>query len=349
MRRRKPERGRHRQNGRDDWIVVEDAHEALVPRKLWEQANERIARNRRPYADRRPRSPYLLAGLLYCGECGAKMTGDTKRKHYKDHVYTSRRYTCSRYVRGALKGHPCSIKAGAIEDFVIGKIQEQIAGCDLREAARKKLMAKRQALRAAAGDNGRGRIERRLREVEAALGRVNDRVLMVPDEMVEAVLDKAEALRAERGRLAAQLTEAESKAPQPPQDDLDAEVSRFLAAMQDVGRVLADGDMGAKKQVFQRFLAQPDGEPGPVTLYYSISQQDNGRYRGRLVRGALGIVPLAEGADGEDVSSHGKEWLPDEDSSYSALGAVVLDLQQKMIEWALRTDTDRAFQEQVGA
>ena len=85
--------------------------------------------------------------------------------------------------------------------------------------------------------------------------------------------------------------------------------------MQDVRRVLANGDMGAKKQVFQRFLAQPDGEPGPVTLYYSISQQDSGRYRGTLVRGALGIVPLAEREDGEDVSSHGKEWLPDEDSN----------------------------------
>jgi hypothetical protein len=31
------------------------------------------------------------------------------------------------------------------------------------------------------------------------------------------------------------------------------------------------------------------------------------------------------------------------------LQKVVLDLQQKLIEWCMRTDTDRPFQEDVGA
>lgn len=44
-------------------------HEAIIPLDVWEQAQEELERR----SVHRTASNYLLSGLLYCGECGAKM------------------------------------------------------------------------------------------------------------------------------------------------------------------------------------------------------------------------------------------------------------------------------------
>ena len=44
-------------------------HEAIIPLELWQEAQEEIARR----SVHRTASHFLLSGLVYCGECGAKM------------------------------------------------------------------------------------------------------------------------------------------------------------------------------------------------------------------------------------------------------------------------------------
>ena len=44
-------------------------HEAIIPLSVWQEAQDEIARR----SVHRTASVYLLSGLLYCGECGAKM------------------------------------------------------------------------------------------------------------------------------------------------------------------------------------------------------------------------------------------------------------------------------------
>jgi hypothetical protein len=64
-------------NGQQDWIVVRDAHEALVPRELFERAQARRAGDQKENF-RRGRgkdSPFLLTSLLVCGHCGFRLQG----------------------------------------------------------------------------------------------------------------------------------------------------------------------------------------------------------------------------------------------------------------------------------
>jgi DNA invertase Pin-like site-specific DNA recombinase len=67
-------------NGKDDWIVVRDAHPALISRRLFEQAKQRLENHPKSIEQRRrlhgrtwngQRSRFILSGLMTCSLCGA--------------------------------------------------------------------------------------------------------------------------------------------------------------------------------------------------------------------------------------------------------------------------------------
>src|SRR3989449_49344 len=68
-------------NGKKDWIVVNDAHEALVARDLFHRAQARQSdekTNRQNFRRGRGKdSPFLLTSLLVCKPCGFKIQGYT--------------------------------------------------------------------------------------------------------------------------------------------------------------------------------------------------------------------------------------------------------------------------------
>jgi site-specific DNA recombinase len=69
----KRKRGKGR-NPQESWVPV--AVPPIIPRELWEAAQERIATNRERLR-RRPKYSYLLSGILSCGSCGRAFIGMT--------------------------------------------------------------------------------------------------------------------------------------------------------------------------------------------------------------------------------------------------------------------------------
>ena len=56
-----------------EWVVTRDAHPALISRDLYEQAQQRLAANRKQ--TRATSGGYPLSGLIYCAHCGSTYTG----------------------------------------------------------------------------------------------------------------------------------------------------------------------------------------------------------------------------------------------------------------------------------
>ncbi len=76
-------------NGKSDWIVIRDAHPALINRRLFEQAKQRLRNHpksieQNQYTHGRTwngqRSRFILSGLLKCGLCGNRYQGVTRNK-----------------------------------------------------------------------------------------------------------------------------------------------------------------------------------------------------------------------------------------------------------------------------
>ncbi|HLF75992.1 MAG TPA: recombinase family protein [Dehalococcoidia bacterium] len=57
-----------------DWLVVHDAHEAIVDRETFQSVQNALARHKRFQGDVRG-TTYLLTGIVYCGHCGSRMYG----------------------------------------------------------------------------------------------------------------------------------------------------------------------------------------------------------------------------------------------------------------------------------
>ncbi len=77
-------------------------HEAIIPREVFNEAAERL-RSRRPTGRIVRPEPFLLSGFVYCGYCGNKMMGVTRRQSW-------RRKTDNRRVSNVYRYYQCQSK-----------------------------------------------------------------------------------------------------------------------------------------------------------------------------------------------------------------------------------------------
>jgi DNA invertase Pin-like site-specific DNA recombinase len=122
-------------NAEEDWIVIEDQHEALIPRTLWDRAQieqKMRAGTVTPEQMRagRQTSKYILSGLMRCRSCGANWQGyktiKGKRKPGQKRIETLY-YCCGGYIRRGNAGCPRALVGkDDLEDAVMNVAQEYL-------------------------------------------------------------------------------------------------------------------------------------------------------------------------------------------------------------------------------
>ncbi len=75
----------------DDWIVMDDAHEAIVSKSTFALANKMLLRDLKTSKDK----PSLFAGMLYCADCGSALVRRKVKAKKSVNIY----YICSNYNR----------------------------------------------------------------------------------------------------------------------------------------------------------------------------------------------------------------------------------------------------------
>jgi len=148
-------------NPTGEWVPV--SVPPIVSREVWQQAQERRASNRQRMR-RRPKYPYLLAGLLTCGSCGRAFIGMTsiassgrgpKLYHYyrcTDSARTWRQQCC----------HEGKLYAEEADALVWDKVAEALKNPELltREYGRQ------------LEDNNGSKAEERLNQIQAELNKL---------------------------------------------------------------------------------------------------------------------------------------------------------------------------------
>ena len=106
----------------EELMIFHDTHEAIVDEETWQLAHRLKKTIRRPSYPDRPANP--LTGLLYCADCGHKLThhqpSPTKKKVYDADDY----YICGNYRQLT---HDCTIhyiKTSAVEKLILTAIRE---------------------------------------------------------------------------------------------------------------------------------------------------------------------------------------------------------------------------------
>jgi site-specific DNA recombinase len=104
---------------KDEWVVVENTHEALIDAETWERVQERIISNKRARVSHTGEIS-LFSGIVRCGDCGAAMVFN--KKSYSGRTYYI--YKCSRYVdHGKSVCTLHSISLSDLEESVLMDIQ----------------------------------------------------------------------------------------------------------------------------------------------------------------------------------------------------------------------------------
>ncbi len=100
-------------SGKDDYLLVDGLHEALVSEEVWEQAQIKAVAQAKKYE--KVNSPkgekiHLLSGILRCPVCGAGMYGNKSIKHRKDGTKYSDYFYYGCKHRNMTRGHKCDYR-----------------------------------------------------------------------------------------------------------------------------------------------------------------------------------------------------------------------------------------------
>lgn len=128
-------RNHHASKPPEKMIRVEGGMPRIIHNVTWKRVQERSSKNRRGATS--AKVPYILSGLIYCGDCGSAMTGHQRPGGTKG-VYIS--YECSTRKRTK----QCSMKSIAkhvVEGLVINHLESHLFSRAGIDALTKKIIA----------------------------------------------------------------------------------------------------------------------------------------------------------------------------------------------------------------
>src|SRR5262249_21731761 len=107
--------GRLERHVAGELVVVEDAHDPIVDRALWEAVNANGTTTRAP---KRRAEPAKLAGLVRCDGCDGPMSRGSggRKRNAAGEVVVYDAYVCLARCK-----RPAKISVPALDDYVLGK------------------------------------------------------------------------------------------------------------------------------------------------------------------------------------------------------------------------------------
>lgn len=179
-------------------IIISETHDAIVSRKLFNQASEKLLR----YSGRRSRvdNVHPFSGILRCGHCGGGLYGNSAAR--------TGAYCC---VAGQLKGKAiCSYRSIAketIEPFIFELLGQGL----LKNKDRLFGIIKARAASRKSSDGDVKRVKTQLSAIQAKIERGTQRLLLVDDEGLADASETLNKWREERQTLLNQLDDLESR------------------------------------------------------------------------------------------------------------------------------------------
>ena len=105
------------ENDRENWVIFKDAHEAIVPRELWERVQQKRAGVRKRQTNKGEHN--MFSGLLICSDCGRNL-----HYHFNSRNPEITYFSCpnTKSERGTCTGTHY-IRVDFLEQVVLGEIR----------------------------------------------------------------------------------------------------------------------------------------------------------------------------------------------------------------------------------
>jgi len=211
----------HWKNPKEEWVIEENAHHAIISKETWLEAKAVNDKRVKGFTGPAVRSPYLLAGLIRCSRCNFAFQGWTVKSKgksypkYADGGWKSKR-VCSHFA----------ISKELLETFAVNAIKEILYDPSLIEKIKecvKNLLAQEP-------DNRSKRRE----EVKVALAKTREMIRNLTEELAignrsRNIRERLTQLEQKEARLLAEMASIKA---QPTRslsfNDVSREVSEFV-------------------------------------------------------------------------------------------------------------------------
>ena len=163
-----------------DWVVVENAHEAIISRMDFDAVQILMSRDTIAVAGKN--ESYMYAGILYCGDCGSSMVH--RKESYKGREYIN--YICSNYNRNA---KDVNYDEAVAHDKEIVALKQELTKCSAFKASlyqdlRDEIISKEQFTRYREEFSAKEReLEQAIREQETIIRNIYENGIVVAKDL----------------------------------------------------------------------------------------------------------------------------------------------------------------------
>ncbi len=207
---------------KEDWIIIENTHEAIISKELWDKVKEVEASVSNGKPTKRGYT-HPLSGLMYCADCGAKMRLGWNTTYIKrlGRVNTYFNFNCgtkSRMGSSACFSH--FITVPALEQIVLNDVKDKAAKIVADEAEfRRKYLEHTAAL----ANKNQAEVKKELRKSEKRIADLNKLIesafeekvaRKIPGSVCVRLIDKYTAEQSELKERVACLTKGLEEAEQ---------------------------------------------------------------------------------------------------------------------------------------
>lgn len=208
----------------EDFIRIPHAFEAIIDEEVFWKVQELMDNRKISYSEVKTEHPYLLTGLVICGNCGSRMVGQCVRKKYRN-------YICGNKDRkGVTYCHMKRIRCDYLENIVIDTIMDKVFDLNMEAIGQEieKLYKQKQSA------------EDRLRilgKEKKALEKRLDHLyeLLEVNGIDDTNINRLNAVKGKLNDLQAEIDKVKSvhEQPVPDQEQLMAIISRYKKMLQD--------------------------------------------------------------------------------------------------------------------
>ena len=167
----------------DDWTVIQDSHEAIIPKADFDTVQKVLALDTRTCKD--DTIVQRFSGLIFCGDCGASMVRKTVPVNGKKYIY----YVCSENKGNKKICSSHSLRDTELENIVLLSAQQYIQSViDLQDLLE---MTDTAPLRTAEAQKVQRQIDKKHSEQE----RYNRLLMSLYESLADGIIDRDEYKR----------------------------------------------------------------------------------------------------------------------------------------------------------
>jgi hypothetical protein len=229
----------------EDWFIIPDHHEPLVPRDVFDRVQVLLAANRIRTSPSRVKNEYPFSQLLRCAHCKATMYGTKVESGGKKYAT----YRCgSNMSNAACRSR--QIREAVLVDILVEVLQEKFL--EQGNIDRLRASLHRQKSQAASGSDGRKEeLKTKVARLEGQIAKATKNILLLDEEDIASAKAQLRQWRQEKSEAEAEI----ERVGRPAAED---DVEQLLARVTKLVECVRSADPHAVRLLWRETIARVD-------------------------------------------------------------------------------------------